>query len=336
MSNADLALVRIVEPGGINLAVGEPYFLHEVFNAFYPRYFEGSLTYPPLTGDPELIDMLKQNQGYEHIVITNGAKQALYAAVYALQWGREKHNQPQYRRLYHPAPFWPTYPTIAALSHLTFKAEDVADDPRRLRVITSPNNPDGAIDDSDRVWDIWDGAYANPIYGWREGMAPKHRIAVFSGAKLFGPSSYRVGWIGTNDQYLAAHAAQFVEKHTSGVPGPSQAFFKGLLRNIDSVSTEESVRMISRARTMLTQSSSVLMDLSKHFAEVQGYPDTHVGMFAWVRARDPERFKGLLSRAKVRVVGGQFCGVTDDWFRISLGVLPEVMHAAVKAIIAQE
>ncbi len=336
MSNADLALVRIVEPGGINLAVGEPYFLHEIFRGFYPRYFEGALVYPPLTGDPELIDMLKENQGYKHIVITNGAKQALYAAVYALQWGRVKKEQPQYRRFYHPAPYWPTYPTIAALSHLTFKAQDALDDNRRLRVITSPNNPNGAIADSDRMWDIWDAAYANPIYGWREGMAPNHRMAVYSGAKLFGPSSYRIGWIGTNDDYLAAHAAQYVEKMTSGVPGPSQAFFKSLLRGIDAVSTEESLRMIGRARSMLLKSSEALMDLSKHFGIVEGFPDNRVGMFAWVRAKDPERFKDLLSRAKVRVVGGQFCGYPDDWFRISLGVMPEVMQAAVKAIEAQE
>lgn len=333
MSQADMQLVRDSVPGGFNLAVGEPYFLQAVYSDFYPRYFEGKLTYPLLRGDPELLEMLSRRTSGHHVVVTNGAKQALLAACYALQYQRGRHGGPQYRRLFHAPPYWPTYPTIGELSHLTFRSFDVRDDPRRLRVTTGPNNPDGRLGD-DRTtthWDIWDAAYASRIYGW-DYIVPWHRVSVWSAAKLFGPSGYRIGWLATPDPELATLAAEYVEKTTSGVANPSQAFLKQLLKNLDAVSPEEEGRMIMSARDLLLKTNEAFMGLSKHFLDIRGFPDTRQGMFAWVRARNPDRFKELLGRAKVKVVGGAFCGGQDDWFRVSLGVMPNVMHEAVRAI----
>ena len=332
MSQADMALVRDSVPGGFNLAVGEPFFLQEVYGPLYPQHFGGKLTYPLLTGDPELVGMLQQRYGGQEVVITNGAKQALLAACHALQTLRnadvdETHD---YMQVYHPAPYWPTYPTIADLSGLGFTSGGSA--PNTLNILTAPNNPNGSMEDQTRLqWDIWDAAYASRVYGW-DYLVPFHRISVWSGAKLYGPSGYRVGWLVTADKRLARLAAEYVEKTTSGVATPSQYFMKGLLKNMASLSPEEDARLHQKARGLLLETSKEFMELRHHFKAVDGVPAHGAGMFAWVQAKDPDDFKRLLGLAKVKVVGGQFLGSEPDWFRVSLGVTPNTMREAVRAI----
>ena len=306
MSQADMALVRDNVPGGFNLAVGEPYFLHEVYGSLYPQHFGGKVTYPLLTGDPELVEMLRQRFGGQHVVITNGAKQALLASCYALQLQRDRDPDQQYDflQVYHPAPFWPTYPTIADLSGLGFTSVGMSKN--SLNILTAPNNPNGSMEDQTRLqWDIWDAAYASRIYGW-DYLVPFHRISVWSGAKLYGPSGYRVGWLATSDKHLATLAAEYVEKTTSGVATPSQYFMKGLLKNLASLSPEEDARLHQKARKMLLDTSNEFMELRHHFKTVDGVPLHGAGMFAWVQAKDPDDFKRLLGLAKVKVVSGMF------------------------------
>ena len=335
MSQADMALVRDAVPGGYNLAVGEPFFLQEVYGTFYPRWFEGKLTYPLLNGDPELVEMLRKRFGGQHVVVTNGAKQALLASIYALQMKRERDpdKKVSFQQVYHEAPFWPTYPTLADLSGLGFTEKAGAIKQRRtLNIVTAPNNPDGRLADRiDNRWDIWDAAYASRVYGW-DYLVPYHRISVWSAAKLYGPSGYRIGWLATADKKLADLASQYVEKTTSGVATPSQVFLKNLMLNLGSVSVDEEQRLIAKARDLLLKTNEAFMELHKHFRTLKGFPEHRTGMFAWVQANDPQRFRELLDRAKVKAVNGVYCGGEPDWFRFSLGVLPETMQEAVKAI----
>src|SRR4051812_4378156 len=70
-----------------NLAVGEPFFLS---NHTLPKVLGSTEeidldpTYPKLGGDADLLKELRLRHRGQHIVITNGAKQALFAALYAL------------------------------------------------------------------------------------------------------------------------------------------------------------------------------------------------------------------------------------------------------------
>lgn len=332
MSAADMQLVRGAVPGGYNLAVGEPFFLQTVYGHLYPRFFTGNTEYPPLTGDQELVTRLRQRYGGQHVVVTNGAKQALLAACHAFQVSRSKDTSERYdfQRLYHPAPFWPTYPTIADLSGLGFTSAGRRVD--TLDVVTSPNNPDGDVSPgSGPQWHIWDAAYASRIYGW-DGLIPYHKVSVWSAAKLYGVSGYRIGWLVTPDEELAILAAQYVEKTTSGVALPSQDFLKQFLANLEELSPDEADTLIAKARQMLADTSRAFLDLQDMFIDVQGCPINGRGMFAWVRATKPARFRKVLDDAKVKVVDGSFCGGSSGYFRVSLGVTPETMRAAVKAI----
>jgi aspartate/methionine/tyrosine aminotransferase len=333
MSAADMQLVRDHVPGGHNLAVGEPFFLQEVYGSQYPLWAQPRIQYPLLGGETELVQRLETRYSGQKVVVTNGAKQAILAAMYALQRTKTLPLNGDYRRVLHSKPYWPTYPTMAELSHLTFKTESVPGLSRYLKVITSPNNPDGSLGD-DRAsthWDIWDAAYASKVYGW-DCIVPWHKISVWSAAKLYGPSGYRIGWLATPDPVLAQRAAEYVERTTSGVCNLAQAHLNVLLKNLEGLSPEEDARLQGKARSMLLDTSEAFMGLSKHFATIKGFPDTRQGMFAWVQAKDPERFKQLLARAKVKVVGGTACGGGEDWFRVSLGVTPNAMKAAVLAV----
>jgi aspartate/methionine/tyrosine aminotransferase len=325
MSTADMQLVRDSVPGGFNLAVGEPFFLQKVYGKLYPRMVYGNQTYPLINGEPDLLNLLKGRFSGQHVVVTNGAKQAILACAHAL---RIKHGK---SFMTHEAPYWPTYPTMADMSKLGFE-EGYYEGVKALRVITSPNNPDGSLCDKPLMeYDIWDAAYASPIYGWNN-IVPWHKMSVWSAAKLFGPSGYRIGWLATGDPILAQLASEYVEKTTSGVSLPSQRLFQGLLFNLSTLSHEERQGYEAEARAMLMETSKIFMRLSPFFLEVKGFPAIGQGMFAWVRARDPEDFMKLMAKASVKIVNGMYCGGNSDWFRISLGVLPETMQGAIEAI----
>jgi aspartate/methionine/tyrosine aminotransferase len=321
-----MQLIRDHVPGGFNLAVGEPFFLQQVYGKLYPRAVYGKMTYPVLNGEPDLLNLLKARFSGQHVVVTNGAKQAILACAYAL---RVKYNK---TFMTHEAPYWPTYPTMADMSKLDFRAGDFEPE-GALRVITAPNNPDGSLSNRPYMeYDIWDAAYASPIYGW-DYLVPWHKMSVWSAAKLFGPSGYRIGWVATGDPELARLASEYVEKTTSGVSLPSQRLLYGLLFNLNTLTHAERQKYEAQARAYLLENRSTLaLRLGSYFSEMKGLPDSGRGMFAWVKAKDPEHFRKLLDAAKVKVVSGEFCGGEEGWFRISLGVLPETLKEAASAI----
>ena len=320
-----MQLVRDHVPGGYNLAVGEPFFLQQVYGKLYGRMVYGKMTYPVLTGEPDLLNLLKTRFSGQQVVVTNGAKQAILACAYALRIKYDK------TFMTHEAPYWPTYPTMADMSKLGFEPGQFQG-AKSLRVITAPNNPDGSLSTMPLMeYDIWDAAYASPIYGW-DNIVPWHKMSVWSAAKLFGPSGYRIGWLATPDAHLAQLASEYVEKTTSGVSLPSQRLLYSLLFNLNTLSHAERQGYEAEARATLLETSRIFMKLSPFFTEVRGFPATGQGMFAWVRARDPEDFQKLMAKASVKIVSGMFCGGDYGWFRISLGVLPETMQAAIEAI----
>lgn len=327
-----MSMVRDHVEGEFNLAVGEPFFLQKgVYGPLYPTGYKTPVLYPALGGEKKLVDLLKARHPDKHIVVTNGAKQALAASIYAIDRSSNGHSS----AVYHPAPYWPSYPTIASMSGLGFRANHgLATD---VTVITYPNNPTGVQPSlMDQEYDIWDAAYASLIYGFT-GKEPKHKMSVWSAAKLFGVSGYRIGWVATENERLAQLAAEFVEKTTSGVSILSQMFLYRLLGEIKSSSLHSEEQFTKIGSELLCETSNEFMHLAMHvpiFERIEGHPLCGQGMFAWVKAKDPARFELALELAKVKVVAGKHCGQNEPgWYRISLGVMPDVMRAAVKAIL---
>lgn len=324
---------------GYNLAVGEPFFLRAIVEPLiYPAVAKlNNLSYPLFKGSGRLLEELKWLYPGKHVVVTNGAKQALLAACYALIRERAKQRKEQHywaadaRRLFHRKPYWVTYPTIAELSHLTFRDTDWhPEDPHTLRVTTSPNNPDGTVEVDSRCWDIWDAAYASPVYGW-DGIIPHHKISVWSASKLYGLSGLRVGWLVTGDEYLAQAAAEYVEKTTSGVAVPCQEVMADVLAK----GRENHAALIdagAKARRQLFENASSLIRATPLVEKYEGFPLNKRGMFAWVKVQEPAEFEAILAKAQVKVVDGIHCGGDKGWYRISLGQTPKVMESACDAL----
>jgi len=161
--------------------------------------------------------------GPSQVVVTNGAKQAVYEAFQALVDPGDE--------VLIPAPYWTTYPEAVALAggvpvavatdeaagfHLTVDALDKACTPAtKAMLFVSPNNPTGAVATEDEVvaighwaaerglWVVTDEIYEHLVYGGRTftsmpAVVPElaERCVIINGvAKTYAMTGWRVGWL---------------------------------------------------------------------------------------------------------------------------------------------
>jgi len=183
------------------------------------------------------------------VLVTNGAKQAVYEAFATLLDPGDE--------VLVPAPYWTTYPEVVALAggvpvpvptdeatgfHLTLDALEAAVTPAtKVLLFVSPNNPTGAVSTPEEVariggwaaerglWVVTDEIYEHLVYGGREFRSmpvavPElaDRCIVINGvAKTYAMTGWRVGWlIGPPD---VVEAASNLQSHaTSNVSNVSQ------------------------------------------------------------------------------------------------------------------
>lgn len=309
----DMLMLRGDVAGGFNLAVGEPVFLQEAMGDLSRYYLKApDLRYPPFAGTASLIEALdKFHDGeYSHYVVTVGAKQALVASFHALKQLEKT------ERVYTSAPYWPSYPTLvksAGMQHQTVRSRPLAKD---IVVSTSPNNPNGMV--SNHRCDIWDAAYAHPVYGFTDPtMVPKHQVVVYSAAKLFGLSGLRIGWLGTNNPELARLAGEYVEKATSGVSTHDQFALEGVLGAANKGDLHELFWQANK--TLRANVETYVLRLGEYIQEDSGAWSDGTGMFAWFKPADPERFNSALEKSNVKVIPGNACGGHPDFYRMNLG-----------------
>ncbi len=316
VNDPDKQMVRTQGGDSFNLAVGEPFFIHSGRTRPEPW-----LRYPQYQGQPELLEELKKKHPGLHVVVANGAKQAILATLYAYQLGRHFPNE-----IFHEAPHWPSYPTLAKLSGGSFFCHRYYPSVEgTVTVITSPNNPDSRTFKDGDECHIWDAAYAHEVYGWN-GKAPKHEVSIWSAAKLFGVSGLRVGWLVTANDRIAELAADYVEKTTSGVNVEAQLRVAEILTEIRE-NPEEVKDHYKEARQRLYENGYIFnQTVAPYCLQIAGLPATDVGMFAWFQPdMNTLKFKDALAEAKILLVSGTACGMDDSWFRMSLGQTPEVL-----------
>jgi aspartate aminotransferase len=197
--------------------------------------------YTPAGGLPELKKAIAEktlrDSGYavepSQVLVTNGGKQAIYAAFAAmLDPGDE---------VIVPAPYWTTYPEAIALAggvpvpvladetqdyKVTVEQLEAARTPQtKVLLFVSPSNPTGSVYTSDEIraigrWvedhDLWvltDEIYEHLVYDRVEtGSMPvlcpfvaDHCVVVNGVAKTYAMTGWRVGWmIGPADLVKAA------------------------------------------------------------------------------------------------------------------------------------
>ncbi|MHB8328157.1 MAG: pyridoxal phosphate-dependent aminotransferase [Acidimicrobiales bacterium] len=187
--------------------------------------------YTATAGLPELREAIarktSRDSGLEvapaQVVVTNGAKQAVYEAFATLLDPGDE--------VLVPAPYWTTYPEAIALAggvpvpvmadessgfHVTVEAlEQARTAATKVLLFVSPNNPTGAVATRDEVvaigrwaaerglWVVTDEIYEHLVYGGRSftsmpAVVPEltERCVVINGvAKTYAMTGWRVGWL---------------------------------------------------------------------------------------------------------------------------------------------
>ncbi len=331
--NHDIAFAK-KRGTGFNLAIGEPYCLQSILAARLeiPRLAarEEDLQYPELGGHPELLEQLRARYPGMHVVVANGAKQALEAALH--YYATSMPGGVALGAVYAKRPYWPSFETLARNQLLTFirdeeslpnyHPEDVC------RILTAPGNPCGWDYERAKHTQIWDAAYASPLYGWRWKEPFTWEVKVESASKMLGVSGLRVGWLVTENPQLAERAAMFVESTTSGVSNLSQRLVARMLSTDLSVSTETAAQVINMNHFTLQEGLYGLKIVERFAPE-------GLGMFAWfqIRVDAQPAFERALKKADVHMLRGSVFGQREPgWYRASLGLAPRDMANAVEAL----
>jgi aspartate aminotransferase len=244
----------------IGFGAGEPDFAtpaHIVEAAIEACRLPVNHHYTATGGLPELKEAVaaktRRDSGYEiaasQVLVTNGAKQAVYEAFATLCDPGDE--------VLVPAPYWTTYPETITLAggvpvdvptsestgfHLTVDALEAArTSATKVLLFVSPNNPTGAVSPSADVaaigqwalendlWVVTDEIYEHLVYGGRtfasmpvEVPELAERCIVINGvAKTYAMTGWRVGWMISPPDVTTA-AGNLQSHATSNVSNVSQ------------------------------------------------------------------------------------------------------------------
>jgi aspartate aminotransferase len=224
----------------IHLGGGEPHSLTppNAVRAGIEKLKSGKIKYTKTGGTPEIkkavINHTKQiygkTLGMENILISNGAKQAIFNFLLAAVNAQDE--------VIFPAPYWVSYPEMVKLCGGTavivkppqnsfepdFKDIQAAVTPKTKAIlINSPNNPSGAVYsnkfiesvvhfcETEKIYLLMDDIYRQLVF---DGIKPavcydycrnSDNIIVINGvSKAYGMTGFRIGWALANEKLIKA------------------------------------------------------------------------------------------------------------------------------------
>jgi aspartate aminotransferase len=312
--------------------------------------------YTPAGGLPELkkaiAEKTRRDSGYEiepaNVLVTNGGKQAIYAAFAAmLDPGDE---------VIVPAPYWTTYPEAIQLAGgvpVDVLADETQDykvtveqleaartDRTKVLLFVSPSNPTGAVYTADEIraigqwvedhqlWVLTDEIYEHLVYdGVDTGSMPvlcpflaDNCVVVNGVAKTYAMTGWRVGWmIGPTDLVKAATNLQ--SHATSNVSNVAQRAALAAVSGDLTAVEEMKVAFDRRRKTIVAMLNEIdgVVCPTPHGA-FYAYPSVkgllgkeHDGRVIETSA---ELAEYILDRAEVAVVPGEAFG-SPGYLRLS-------------------
>ena len=361
----------------VNLVVGEPDFdtPAPIRQAATRAMDAGATRYTTLAGTLELrtaiADKLRRENGIDfdpaEIVVTNGAKSAIYAAFAAtLDAGDE---------VIVPAPYWVSYPdaamacdgvpvTVACPESQGFKLTPVqleaAISPRsRWLVLNSPSNPTGATYTADEyralaevlarhphVMVMTDDIYehirfADDVAPHLLAAAPELRdrtLAINGVSKTYAMTGWRIGWMaGPRDLVRALDT--LLSQAAGNACSVSQAAAAAAL-NGDQSFVSESVATYRSRRDRTAAGLNAIPGLSCALPEGAFYLYVNCAELIGRTTPDGRRLENdgdvvlyLLERAGVAVVAGAAYGLSP-YFRLSIATSQDKLDEGVARIAA--
>ncbi len=356
----------------INLSAGEPDFPTPGFisKAGIAAIERGATRYTPAAGLPEVraaaARFLARPANPEldagGVVVTAGAKQALFNALFTLTGPGD--------RVLVPTPYWTSYPELVRLARAepVFLAgpesrgykvgpeelEEAWDPSVRALLMNSPSNPSGAVYTLAELeavarWaadrDVW--IISDEIYGrlWYEGeVAPglldldpalaEQAVVINGASKTFAMTGWRIGF-SYSVPSLAAKMAALQSHMTSNAATPSQHAVLAAL----SPSSEERAEldaMVTAFRSRRDLVVSLLGELMPHaaFVKPEGafylffrvddhYNDQHAGSIALCQH--------LIQEAGVALVPGEAFG-DDRYVRLSFAASDQDLENGMRRV----
>lgn len=333
MSNDAKLQKVILGPDWIDLSFGEP---KVVMNALFRQlnrfgdpfkmptlYDLPKWEYQPAAGKPDLVKILEDKYDTK-VVVCNGAKQALAAAIFAFK-------RSGCRSLYFGKPYYPANPSIAESIGMPTCDRELDSD---CALLTSPNNPDGKyLKTSDIILSqtmkptIHDAAYYTDIYLPENDFAiPLGQIQVFSMSKMYGLSGLRIGYAVCHNEKYYQDMVNYIEMTTAGVSTASQ----DIARNIELFFRDNPAyyrEFCKEARQSIALARKELENLDPRVLEM--VPAESNSMFGWFKA-GPDLNNVA---AKVHILPGELFG-QPGMIRMNIAHDPEVIREAVERLNA--
>ncbi len=344
---AVVARVRQKVEAGVkvhNFGAGEPDFLTPkvIRDAAHRAIEEGRTRYTPAAGVPQLRQAFaeKVNSLYgagvdeENVVVTAGAKQALYAALRAVC-------EPNMEVIV-PTPCWVTYPEMVKLAGgvpvlVETKAEDgyvldveaiesAVTERTGAVIVNSPNNPTGAVYGrdvlegvvelarrhnlaviSDEVYDrliLDEGLEHTTLFA----LGRERVFSAFSCSKTYAMTGWRLGF-GVGDKEWVRYCGRLLAQSTSNACSVSQYAALAALREGDDNAAQMRKEFIKRRELIC----KLLDEAGMRYVRPRGTFFLLLDVREWIGGRsaggveitDDEAFaKALLEEASVAVVPG--------------------------------
>lgn len=310
MSKILLAQPKLPDSSWIDLTVGEPYIIKDNLlklidiKSCMPVMNSEDFIYPSPCGDPNLVKYLEDKHGYP-VIITNGAKQALGAAFYAVK-------QLGINDLGLRTPFWALMPPLADLHGLNIVFHD-RDNIQKAELCIAPNNPDGFIGDLDEYEErckqnnsilIHDAAYYTGHYtSIHKKMIGD--VQIYSCSKMFGLSSLRLGYAVCRNVEMYEYMQYYMEHMTVGVSKMPQMFLLNVFKSINMNWFE------TQCHAALSKNKSIANMIDTDIISIQNIDNS---MFLWGELLNKKVFES----AKLHIIDGE-CFGNKDYIRINMG-----------------
>ena len=293
--NEEARILRERGEAVIHLGIGEPKNktpIGAILSAAN-KLNSAEVKYTPTDGIPSLkkaiIHYTEENYdrvvGPENVIVTSGAKQAIYNVLYSIL-------NPQDEVII-PVPYWVSYPEMVKMCFgvpVFVTPEDGSVYPRmkdieaavstytKAILINSPNNPSGAIYPEEFIAEIvdfcekrniyliaddiyhklvFDGKVAAPAYRFTNKDVESTKVIVINGvSKLYGMTGFRIGWAIASSQ-LVEVMNNVQGQITSGPSVVLQAAAEGALNGLQGL--VESLRLtIENNRNVMMQEIAAL------------------------------------------------------------------------------
>lgn len=359
----------------VDLCVGEPDFPTPGFiaEAGIQAIRDGQTRYTPAAGLPALRAAIAGDlrrlatravevdpQG---VVVSSGAKQALFNVTYSLFGPGD--------RVLIPVPYWTTYPELVRLARaepvfvhgaaersykVTVEELDRAADPGvRGLMLNSPGNPSGAVYTRGELEEIVRWAAGRGIWvvsdeiyrriSFRERIAPGvldlpqellERVVVIDGAsKAFAMTGWRLGFSYSSPE-LAAKVTALQSQTTSNASTPTQFAALAAYERV-----EEADPAIEQMRAEFERRKDLLVELFRERLPRIDFVEPDGAFYFWFKAASLARpgedslalCERLVNEAGIALVPGIAFG-DDSHLRMSYAYSEETLREAVNRLAA--